>query len=296
MTNDHDELPAHLTFSQRYGYEPLPESMKLEEISDDLRREIWNEVRAILLEMQARGGLGYYFPKESARIIERVLGKYLRISENRVNTDYTKVMLLFEKTCSSAAFNKVLELLEAIINDREAGDDLVERIRCLFELHGAAYQLDSSQRGHLFIPTASKEQAAATRQAVEVVELSGVAPGAVTHLRRSVQHLNAGHYADSIRESIHSVESVARVIDPEANKDLGKALDSLEKVGVLRHPALKKGFKNLFGYTSDEQGVRHALLERDAPGVDVDDALFMYGACASFAAYLVNGHQKASDS
>ena len=62
----------------------------------------------------------------------------------------------------------------------------------------------------------------------------------------------------------------------------------------MKHPALKKGFKNLFGYTSDEEGVRHALLERDAADVDVLDALFMYGACASFAAYLVSKHQKTS--
>ena len=39
MTNDQDDLRDHLTFSQRHGYEPLPEPMKLEEISDDLRRK-----------------------------------------------------------------------------------------------------------------------------------------------------------------------------------------------------------------------------------------------------------------
>ena len=32
-------------FSLRYGYEPLPEPMRLEELSSDLRRKIWNEVR-----------------------------------------------------------------------------------------------------------------------------------------------------------------------------------------------------------------------------------------------------------
>ena len=50
MRNDHDDLPDHLTFSQRYCYEPLPKPMKLEEISDDLRREIWNAIRELLLE------------------------------------------------------------------------------------------------------------------------------------------------------------------------------------------------------------------------------------------------------
>ena len=36
------------------------------------------------------------------------------------------------------------------------------------------------------------------------------------------------------------------------------------------------------------------LIERDAADVDMDEAMFMYSACASFAAYLVNKHRKAN--
>ena len=37
--NAREIFPAHFTFSQRYGYEPLPGPMQLEQLSDDLRRE-----------------------------------------------------------------------------------------------------------------------------------------------------------------------------------------------------------------------------------------------------------------
>ena len=33
MANNRGDFPDHLTFSQRYGYAPLPEPMRLEEIS-----------------------------------------------------------------------------------------------------------------------------------------------------------------------------------------------------------------------------------------------------------------------
>ena len=36
----------------------------------------------------------------------------------------------------------------------------------------------------------------------------------------------------------------------------------------------------------DEKGIRHALTEGKAD-VDMDDAVFMIGACASFVSYLV---------
>ena len=39
MAEKRDTSTDHLTFSQRYGYEPLPEPMRLEELSDDLRRQ-----------------------------------------------------------------------------------------------------------------------------------------------------------------------------------------------------------------------------------------------------------------
>ena len=54
MTNDSEVLLDHLTFSQRYGYESLPGPMKLEEISNDLRREIWNTVRELMLSIRSQ--------------------------------------------------------------------------------------------------------------------------------------------------------------------------------------------------------------------------------------------------
>ena len=63
------------SFSRRYGYEPLPEPMRLEEFSSDLRREIWNAVREVLLGKSHRGGGGhYYFQGPGKRFVERVLG------------------------------------------------------------------------------------------------------------------------------------------------------------------------------------------------------------------------------
>ena len=104
--------------------------------------------------------------------------------------------------------------------------------------------------------------------------------------------MNAQRYSDSIVDSIHAVESVARIIDPKSSQILGPALTSLASAGVIKHPALKEAFSKLYGYTSDEQGIRHPLLDKDAPAVGLDEAMLMFGACASFAAYLVSKHRQ----
>ena len=119
--------------------------------------------------------------------------------------------------------------------------------------------------------------------------------GAATHLRQAAEHINARQYADSVADSIHAVESVARKVAPKASRTLGPALDSLEKAGMLKHPAFKEAFKNLYGYTNDEQGIRHALIDRGDADVGQDEAVFMFGACASFAAYLTNRHRQAGE-
>lgn len=109
--------------------------------------------------------------------------------------------------------------------------------------------------------------------------------GARAHLRSAASNLTAGKFADSVRESIHAVESVCRTLDPSA--DLSKALARLEqKISI--HGGMKKGFTSLYGYASDEDGIRHALLEAGEAKVDEADALFMIGACAAFVSYLLN--------
>ncbi len=54
-----------------------------------------------------------------------------------------------------------------------------------------------------------------------------------------------------------------------------------DRDSYLTHDALKPAFHKLYGYSSDEEGVRHALVFGDEAQVDEADALFMLGACAS---------------
>ena len=71
--------------------------------------------------------------------------------------------------------------------------------------------------------------------------------------------------------------------------NLKPALASINDRGGL-HPALGDAFIKLYGYTSEEPGVRHPLLDSQKAKVGMDEAVFMLGACASFASYLWRKH------
>jgi hypothetical protein len=134
------------------------------------------------------------------------------------------------------------------------------------------------------MPRATEQEGAAIVESLATLDSRGF-DGARAHFLQAGEQLNAGEYADAVRESIHAVESVARKLDPKASGTLGPALKALQQ-HIAVHPALNKGFLNIYGYTSDEGGVRHARLEDEAQ-VDLEDAVFMIGACASFTSYLV---------
>jgi hypothetical protein len=80
-------------------------------------------------------------------------------------------------------------------------------------------------------------------------------------------------------------------LEPGA-KTLGPALSRLEK-SVRIHSALRNGFSALYGFTNDEKGIRHTLLDEPVAHVDETDALYMLGSCAAFVSYLINKARQA---
>ncbi len=154
-----------------------------------------------------------------------------------------------------------------------------------------SYFVDDTGGHPTVVPRVSRAAGEATQCALETIRAGGM-DGAALHLRQAAEHINARQYADAIADSIHAIESVARTIDAKSTT-LGAALKSLEEARLLKHRALKQAFEKLYGYTNTEQGIRHALLDKDAADVGLEEAMFMFGACASFVAYLTQKHRQA---
>lgn len=301
----------YLPFSQRNNLVPLPEPMKLGELSDDLRRDIWNVSDKFLQ------GVSYRNTTTSERLLLSdveelmvyVLGHVWKKPEDEIRAVPKKSVFVsvrehFRAKVFSGDFNIALDLLEMILNEGirlSSGhfNHFADNIKKVFERHRAAYRLVfiKEHRCYQFFPQSSEEEGQAIQQAVETVQDGGM-QGASVHLREAAKAINRGNekgFADSIRESIHAVESVARTIDEGASQTLTPALNSLKEAGLIKHEDLRVAFTKLYGYTNDEKGVRHSLaFDKNAPNVSEDEALFMLGACASFAAYLVRKHRQIS--
>lgn len=121
----------------------------------------------------------------------------------------------------------------------------------------------------------------------EVLHLTGRFEPVRAHLQTSLQLLSdrkSPDYRNSIKEAISSVEALSRIISGDPNATLGQALKTIEKRGQI-HSALKKSFTALYGYTSDADGIRHAML--DEPDLGPEDAKLMLVSCSAFTNYMI---------
>lgn len=278
-----------VTFSQAEGIEPLPGPLQLRELSGRLRNLIWGVVFESLdhskhwIVTNEFLGQGYY------RLVEPWLAilkaKHIIFDGNPIDEfgvtyepHRDKIKALIQK----AEYNRVFDCLQYILRHEDCPSDLMESLNLVFDTEQAAYRI--IPEGPTIIATALEEEVKTLEQAFLVLKSERI-EGARKHLRIAAEHLTQGHCADSVRESIHSVESVVKIISGDHSADLRIALDSIAKT-IPIHGAFKEALGRLYGYTSNEKGIRHSLLDENAK-VDSVDAQFMIGACASFISYLI---------
>lgn len=296
MAHEHDDDFYKLTFSQREGEVPLPEPMRLEHVPQRFRQLVWQAIDGEIKE----SGQDLYSSYSSSWDRDPNLGSIVQSYEFDVlgklhdeiewYNPETTAHFFKGRIAYGSSYHEVLTLIEFVLRHEYDSESLRNGLIDAFDKAPVAYFVQEVTGRFTIMPRMSKESGEATQQAIQAIQNADMT-GASTHLRQAAEHINAQQFADSIVDSIHAVESVSRMIDPKAKRTLGPALDSLERAKLL-HPAIKEAFSKLYGYTSDEQGIRHALLNKDSPDVDLDEAMFMFGACASFAAYLVNKQHK----
>lgn len=146
----------------------------------------------------------------------------------------------------------------------------------VLESHYSSYRFV----GEILAPITSDQEIAEIQLAI--VHSGKFAPAA-KHIETALLRLADKPQPDarnSIKESISAVEATCKIIANSPNATLA---DALKQLGI--HAALERGFKAIYGYTSDADGIRHALSNEST--VDGDDARFFLVSCSAFVNYLI---------
>lgn len=142
----------------------------------------------------------------------------------------------------------------------------------------------------MIVPITNKDELGALKKAMKTKYES-----VNQHITKAVSlysKLKNPDYENSIKESISAVEAMCCIITgmTGAQATLGKAIKKLKECGVYIHPALEGAFSSLYGYTSDENGIRHGGIDfKNAPA---EDAKYMLVSCSAFVNYLIEKWSK----
>lgn len=277
-----DEPPR--TFSQRNGLAPVPPQLLLGEVSDQLRNLLH-----YAFDRSFDGSVGYgpvsaYLSDPWERILADTHVKFLGKNVSQFDSDVSAQKGFLKRICMQADIGILFDYIEFVLQHPFCPSDFATEITDALVRGRSAYRILDG-RTVSAVGTALEGETIARA----VVAAEGTAPGAARHLLDAASDLRRGDWSGSIRNSIHAVESIAVMLAPSKDT-LSDALAVLSKNGHV-HGGLKEAFKKLYGYSSDEEGVRHALVFQDSSAADETDALFMLGACAAFVSYLLTRAQ-----
>lgn len=277
-----------LTFAQAEGLEPLPTQLALRQISQQFRAALWWDLKGIFEQHRERSSYGHeYLERPWAIILQDAHVYHHHHLLEEFPEDYHDVVRRAQNLIAQGSWSDVLGWLEYVLKHPACPSGFASQVDSIMSDCRLAYRVFD---GVVICPVGSGAEQETIKRAFSDLR-SAEFHGARDHLSKAANELTAGNFAGSIRESIHAVESVARTLEPDGK--LSKALEKLERSAKI-HPAMKAGFAALYGYTSDEQGIRHAHLNEPSAKPDETDALFMIGACAAFVSYLINKARSAS--
>jgi DNA-binding transcriptional ArsR family regulator len=272
------------SFSERKGIAPPQQVIQTDGMTDNLRNALWNALHLTVWEsaefMHTRYSTSPKINSFSARLWSDYFKKPIDERPHAGYTDFSqRILKIIRDYFFSAKWNEVYDFLEYVVAAQKlANPELAAFINRALTTEMSAYRFIDGK----LVEVTGEQERAMLEEALADTRFASV----TAHLERAVTlfaNRENPDYRNSIKESISAVEAMARLVSGDEKATLGQALKKLEKNGKL-HTSLKEGFSNLYGYTSDEHGIRHAML--DEPNLNQPDAKYFMLSCTSFVNYL----------
>lgn len=284
------------SFSERNGYRKTRDIAQFETMDDDLRVSIYNELYSWLdnaphnqicrevwtvlwhLPIDKFPYYAYDFHQELKKMVCK--GQWF---EPYDLIEFVAQELFCEDEDNASRHSAFYGHAVSFDNNSEL-EDFIVSINEVLEREKSAYRLVNTS----IVPITNSAELASVNNAME--HHSGF-EGARRHFERALECFSRkpeADYPNTIKEAISAVESAAEVLVVSKDASLGKALDKLKERGII-HPSLAKGWGALYGFTSNEGGIRHASYDGE---IKADFALaeYMLVSCSAFVNYLAEAY------
>lgn len=276
------------SFSERMGFKAARTLLQADELDPETRLEVWN-VLALLPKF-----LSNVSTSHESQVLEALWVGPLSKARDEFPPYSSFVYSDVKDVVLNGPFPDAMDLIEAMVKKLSASTHpRVEKMSEMVAgaLNGVFERFLVSYRfiGHEMAKIDSSTESAAVTDALEDVQ--GVS-GSRHSLDRAIGLLSdraTPDYPNSIKESISSVESLVKHLT--GANTLGAGLKKLRSSGVVIHPSLEQAWLKMYGWTSDEDGIRHGGVEAAVANQEL--AKYVLVTCAAFLSYLTEAGRKA---
>lgn len=271
-----------MRFSERHGYRPVREVFQIESMNDELRNSLWSILQltlwdTVLISRYAPGTFRSENPKIWS-LFRQLWLDFFKLPVDTLHDNWPKVLSSVRAHFFKCEWFDVFDFVEFVAGNYPGSDPdkFISLCNKSLKREVSAYRFVNGTLAKITTEEEAAEIETAIREADSPVR---------AHLRRALELLSdrkTPDYRNSIKESISSVESlVSNTLGQKGT--LGGLVRKLESEIAL-HPALGKALSSLYGYTSDEDGIRHAILESE--NVSFEDAKFFLVICSAFINFV----------
>lgn len=276
-----------MLFSQRVGLKPIKNVIQIDSIDAELRNSLWNALTIFYWDRMkeiTNAGVSEHLSNcnDLENLFLKLWNNFFKKTLDSLDNYWPETHKEVKKYFFDCEWYEIYDFIEFLANNydsKERNLRFMDATNTLLQREISGYRFVAGKITQLTSNEEIKEIEQALNENTSVRSV-------YVHLQTALTLLadrKKPDYRNSIKESISAVEALCKVISEGDKATLGQALKEVEKKCPL-HPAFKRAFDNLYGYTSDADGIRHSLLDESSLGFE--DAKFMLVSCSAFINYL----------
>jgi hypothetical protein len=273
-----------MTFSERQGFKPIRQILQTKSIDIELRNRLWNVLRKSFPRISEDYSFKHPDNLYFLNFCNRLWHEHFKLAVDKIPAWPHEAIAGIRDYFFNPPWYHAYDLLEFVTVKLLSPHSLASRtqeLNAILESELSAYRF----LGDKLAPISSERELTTVEHAI--AQTTDQYSPTSEHLKQAVALLAQKpnpDYRNSIKESISAVEALCAVITGDTKATLGQALKFIDTEAPL-HGALRSAFEKLYGYTSDADGIRHALMEETK--LEQEDAVFMLVACSAFVSYVI---------
>ena len=279
-----------MLFSDRIGATKPNGIIQIDSVDEKMKNHLWNALELFYWRqsdsayMVFEDDFGRRIKNKLYTLINIIWNNYLnyrldqmspRIGEN-INTILNKAF--------GSQWYEIYNFLQ-FMADNESDDDykteFMDYCNTIFEKDMSGYRFIDG----LITPITSEAEIDAVETAFQNTDKYSNVKQHLKQAQNLFSKRPEPDYRNSIKESISAVEAICCIVCEKENATLGEAINLMKRQGFPMHQAFEKALSNLYGYTSDSDGIRHHL--HDEEHLCAADAKFMLVTCSAFVNYII---------